>query len=147
MTGPVFVDTNVLFYARDASELVKQPLAMKWLARLWRERTGRLSWQVLNEFYVNVTRKLSPAMSPAAARVHVEMLTAWDPVPVDGKVIRAAWRLQDAYSLSWWDALIVAAAQVAGCAYLLTEDLSAGTKYGGVEVVNPFAVCPEEKIV
>jgi len=143
MTGPVFVDTNVLVYARDLAEPVKQARAEAWLKRLWQEGAGRVSWQVLNEFYVTATRKLSPNLSPEEARADVEELAAWDPLPVDGRLVRAAWRLQDAFSLSWWDALIVAAAQVAGCPFLLSEDLAAGQDYGGVEVVNPFARTPD----
>lgn len=143
MIGPVFVDTNVLVYVRDASSPDKQQRAKAWFARLWQERAGRISWQVLNEYYVTVTQKLPTRMSRDAARISVELLTAWDPLPVDEALHRAAWRLQDAHSLSWWDALIVAAAQVAGCAMLLSEDMQAGRNYGGVEVVNPFDRTPE----
>lgn len=143
MTAPVFVDTNVLVYARDVRDPVKQLRAKEWVAKLWLERSGRISWQVLNEYYVTVTRKLSTGLSREAARLSVELLSAWNPLPVDGQLVRAAWRLQDAYSLSWWDALIVAAAQAAGCACLLSEDISAGQRYGEVEVVNPFARAPE----
>lgn len=147
MTGPVFVDTNVLVYARDQAEPAKQAQAEAWLRRLWQEDAGRVSWQVLNEFYVTATRKLSPCLSWEEARADVRDLLAWNPLPVDGEVTRAAWRLQDAYSLSWWDSLIVAAAQVAGCAILLSEDMQAGQKYGGVEVVNPFARTPESVFI
>lgn len=143
MTGPVFVDTNVLVYARDQADPAKQAQAEAWLRRLWRDDVGRLSWQVLNEFYVTATQKLSPCLTREEARADVRDLLAWNPISVDGEVTRAAWRLQDAYPLSWWDALIVAAAQVSGCAYLLSEDMQAERNYGGVEVVNPFDRTPE----
>ncbi len=143
MTGPVFVDTNVLVYARDLAEPAKQARAEAWMRRLWREDAGRVSWQVLNEFYVTATCKLSSCLSREEARADVQDLAAWHPLPVDGSVVHAAWRLQDVYSLSWWDSLIVAAAQVGGCAYLLSEDMQTGRKYGEVEVVNPFARTPE----
>ncbi len=67
MTVPVFVDTNILLYARDSREATKQKLAIDWLAFLWQEQTGRTSIQVLSEFYVNATRKLSPGMRPDLA--------------------------------------------------------------------------------
>jgi predicted nucleic acid-binding protein len=138
MSGPVFVDTNVLVYARDAAVPEKQDAAATWMERLWTEGTGRLSHQVLQEFYVTVTRKLRPGLDAAGAREEVRALLAWDPVPVHESVIEGAWRLEDQYALSWWDALIVAAAEVAECPYLLTEDLQAGQRLGRVTVVNPF---------
>ncbi len=139
---PLFVDTNVLVYARDAGEPAKQPQARAWLEHLWRTRTGRLSFQVLQEFYVTVTRKLDPGLGPEEARAELRTLLAWRPVPLDEGVLEAAWSLEDRYSLSFWGALIVAAAQAAGCEQLLSEDLADGETYGGVEVVNPFSHRP-----
>ena len=123
MAEKVFVDTNVLVYSRDASEPPKQKQAMAWMARLWNEHTGRLSFQVLNEFYVTVTNKLRPGMDPQNAREDVRFLLAWRPISVDTRVVEGAWRIQDRHKLSWWDALIVSAAQASDCRYLLTEDL------------------------
>jgi predicted nucleic acid-binding protein len=143
MTERVFVDTNVLVYGRDASEPTKQKQAMAWLARLWSEKTGRLSFQVLNEFYVTVTNKLQPGMDPQSAREDVRSLLAWRPIPVDARVVEGAWRIQDRYKLSWWDALIVSAAQASDCRYLLTEDLQENRKMGNVKVINPFRTLPE----
>jgi predicted nucleic acid-binding protein len=139
---PVFVDTNVLVYARDAGEPTKQPQALAWLEHLWKSRSGRLSFQVLQEFYVTVTKKLDPGLSADEARAELRSLLAWRPVAVDGDVLQAAWSLEDRHSLSFWDALIVAAAQAAGCEQLLSEDLADGVTYGGVEVVNPFSRRP-----
>jgi predicted nucleic acid-binding protein len=143
MTERVFVDTNVLVYGRDASEPTKQKQAMAWLARLWSEKTGRLSFQVLNEFYVTVTNKLQPGMDPQSAREDVRSLLAWRPIPVDARVVEGAWRIQDRYKLSWWDALIVSAAQASDCRYLLTEDLQENRKMSNVKVINPFRILPE----
>ena len=143
MTDRVFVDTNVLVYSRDASETRKQKRAMAWMARLWSEQIGRLSFQVLNEFYVTVTNKLQPGMDPQSAREDVRFLLAWRPIPVDARVVEGAWRIQDRYKLSWWDALIVSAAQVSDCRYLLTEDLQENRKMGDIEVINPFHTPPE----
>ena len=143
MTDRVFVDTNVLVYSRDASEPPKQKQAMAWMARLWSEKTGRLSFQVLNEFYVTVTNKLQPGMDRQSAREDVRSLLAWRPIPVGARVVEGAWRIQDRYKLSWWDALIVSAAQVSDCRYLLTEDLQETRNMGNVEVINPFRTPPE----
>jgi predicted nucleic acid-binding protein len=135
---PVFVDTNVLAYARDASEPEKQPQAAAWTEHLWRTRTGRLSFQVLQEYYATTTRKLKPGLSPEQARADVRDLLAWRPVPVGAEVLDEGWSVEDRYGLSWWDALIVAAARIARCDYLLTEDLQDGAELDGLRVVNPF---------
>ena len=142
----IFVDTNVLVYTRDASEPVKQERAQVWMATLWESRTGRTSVQVLNEFYVTVTRKLSPAMSVAEARADVFDLGEWDPVVLTDALLHQAWAIEDRYGLSYWDSLIVAAAQVEGCHHLLTEDLQDGMRLDGVTVVNPFAHLPDNMI-
>ena len=141
-----FVDTNVLVYARDANETGKQPLAEAWLEALWRQHRGRLSYQVLHEYYVTVTRKLRPGIPVQDARDDVRALMSWRPVSADGVMLEAAWAVQDRYGLSWWDALIVSAAQVAGTNDLLSEDLQAGQALGGVLVVDPFKTTPETLI-
>jgi predicted nucleic acid-binding protein len=142
MTAPVFVDTNVFVYFRDATEPDKQARAAAWLEQLWRERTGRLSYQVLQEYYVTVTRKLKPGLSENRARQDVGALEAWHPVPTDGAIFEAAWQLQDEASFSWWDALIVAAAQSCGARTLLSEDMQHGREIGPLKIVNPFEVRP-----
>jgi predicted nucleic acid-binding protein len=134
----VFVDTNVLVYARDSSEPDKQPRAGAWVEHLWRTRTARLSFQVLQEYYATTTRKLKPGLSPEQARADIRDLLAWRPVPVGADVIEAGWSVEDRFGLSCWDALIVAAAKIAGCDYLLTEDLQHGAELDGLRVVNPF---------
>lgn len=143
MSGDVFVDTNVLVYSRDASEPEKQAAALGWLGALWQERAGRLSTQVLHEFYVTVTERLDPGLDRAAARGDVRSLLIWRPVSLDATVLEGAWTAQDRYRISFWDALIVAAAQVSGCTYLLTEDLQDGQDLDGVHVVDPFQRSPE----
>lgn len=134
----VFVDSNVLVYACDASEPVKQARASAWLERLWRTRTGHLSTQVLHEAYVTMTRKLRPGMPPADARDVLRDLLAWRPLALDGPLLEAAWGVQDRYGISFWDALVVAAANRCGCDHLLTEDLPDGQVYWEVTVVDPF---------
>lgn len=141
---PVFVDTNLLVYRFDTTEPEKQRRAELWHEHLWRERSGRLSIQVLQELYSSLTRKLDVPMEAAEARTAVQALLAWNPVPVTARTIEGAWRLEDRYSLSWWDALIVSAAQIAGCRHLLTEVLSHEQELDGVRVVDPFRVAPSE---
>jgi len=143
MTDRVFVDTNVLVYTRDASEPSKQKEAMVWMPHLWRQKTGRLSFQILSEFYVTVTHKLEPGLDPARAREDVQALLAWRLIPLDSPLMDGAWRIQDRYRLSWWDALVVSAAQASACRYLLTEDLQENQSVGDIKVINPFHHPPE----
>ena len=143
MTDRIFVDTNVLVYSRDLSEPLKQKQAMAWMSHLWNGKNGRLSFQVLNEFYVTVTHKLQPGMDPHSAREDVRFLLAWQPISVEGRVVEGAWHILDHYQLSYWDALIVSAAQLIDCRYLLTEDLQENQKIGNVEIINPFNTPPE----
>lgn len=138
MTAAHFVDTNVLIYAVDSSEPDKQSRAAEWMGWLWRTRNGRLSYQVLSEFYVTVTKKLSRAMSGDEARRLTRSLTAWDPVVIDSRTLEQAWLVQQSASVSWWDALIVAAAQLSDAEILLSEDLPDGQAIGRIRVRNPF---------
>ncbi len=138
MTVLVFVDTNVLVYARDAREPVKQPLAAAWIERLWRERTGRTGMQVLSEYYVTVTRKLAPGLKQTDAWDDVQAFLSWRPQPVDAALMQRARDVELRHRLGWWDSLIVAAAQLQDCGVLLSEDLQDGGAYGGVIVRNPF---------
>jgi predicted nucleic acid-binding protein len=146
MAGDVFVDTNVLVYSVDASEPRKQVAAKRWLDHLWRRGTGRLSVQVLNEYYDIVTRKLKPGLDRQQARQDVRSLMAWRPLPLDAATIEAAGSVQDRFSLSWWDALVVAAAQRGGCRVLLSEDFQAGLRVGDLEVINPFHRDPDDPL-
>ena len=144
MRDEVFVDTNILVYSRDASEADKQPRALACLETLWREQRGHISAQVLNEYYVTVTRKLRPGLSVEEARDDVRALWAWHPAGNDGNVMERAWAIQDRYQLSWWDALVVAAAHHQDATILLTEDLQDGLQMDGLTVRNPFLFAPEQ---
>ena len=143
MSAIVFVDTNVLVYARDRTDAEKHQRAMEWLAALWQSRAGRLSWQVLQEYYVTTTRKLDPPRQLADVREDVASLTTWRPIAVDLRTMDIAWHVEDRFALSWWDALIVGAAKAGGCTHLLTEDLQDGQDIGGLLVVDPFTTRPE----
>jgi predicted nucleic acid-binding protein len=142
MTEPIFVDTNVLVYAVDAGAGVKHAAARDWMTVLWERQTGRISVQVLQEFYVTVTRKLRPGMSPAEAQREVRALMPWAPSEINSLILERAWFIESRYTLSWWDAQIVASAQTLGCRTLLTADLQHGQQFDDLTVVNPFRVEP-----
>jgi len=139
----VFVDTNVLLYGVDDREPVKRDRARLWLALCWERRCGRLSTQVLNEFYANVRKKFSSALSAGDARADVRRYQNWTPWIIDQPTIESAWAVESRYGISYWDALMVAAAQHQGCRWLLTEDLQHEQDIGGVQIINPFIVGPE----
>ena len=134
----VFVDTNILLYARDSNQPSKQAIAAAWMTRCWRERRGRLSVQVLQEYYVNATQKLKPGLPKEMARQDVRNLLAWLPVSTDALLLESAWGLTDHYGFSWWDAQIVAAARRAECTVLLSEDMQHGLNVDGLRILNPF---------
>jgi len=142
MTALVFVDTNILIYYLDKTDPRKHGAARHWLAELWRSRQGRISFQVLQEFYSTATHKW-PRLSPEV-RAEIRELMDWRPIALDSEVLERGWRIQDRYKISFWDALIVSAAKATSCHYLLTEDLQAGQDLDGVVVVNPFWKEPNE---
>lgn len=144
MTAAVFVDTNVLVYARDGRHPSRQARAGAWLGHLWHTQSGRLSTQVLSEYYVTMTRKLVPGLTRDEAWQHVQSLLEWRPRPLDEPLLARAQELDRRHRLSWWDSLIIAAAQLEGCAVLLTEDLRDGAMFGEVTVRNPFKLAIEE---
>lgn len=141
-----FVDTNLFVYFRDATEVVKQKQAAEWMTYVSRQRSGRTSVQVLNEFYVTVTQKLKIKLPREEAWKDVSSLIRWNPVSIDTAIMHQARAIQLRYEFSWWDSLIVASAMKARCEYLLTEDLSDGQDLDGVRVVNPFTVRPDDLI-
>lgn len=138
MTGPVFVDTDIWLYARDTRDARKHRIACDWLDRLWQTAQGRTSLQVVNEYYVNVTRKLAHPMSREEAWDDVEMMLAWRPRPQTADLLKHARTLEARHRLSWWDALVVASAASEDCDLLLSEDLQHGQVLAGIRVCNPF---------
>lgn len=137
-TQLVFIDTNILVYAHDASETKKQPVAKALLEDLWLSSLGTLSTQVLQEFYVAATRKFDPPMSRREAREIVSAYGEWGLVHIDLTMIINASLLEERHQLSFWDALIVEAAKRSGAQQLISEDLSAGSRIGGIKFQNPF---------
>ena len=139
MSATVFVDTNVFVYARDSTEPRKQAAAAEWVRQLWIEQRGRTSMQVLSEYYVTVTGKLDPGLTPDDAWEDLRALFAWEPQEIDREVVSRARAIEQRHSLSWWDSMIVAAAQLQNCALLLTEDLQHGLVCGSLRICSPFS--------
>ncbi len=133
-----FVDSNILLYAHDASEVEKQPIARAMLEKLWADRSGVISTQVLQEFYVVATRKFKPPMRRSEAREIVALYAVWPVVQIDVGLILDAAALEERLQLSFWDALIVEAARRAGATRLVSEDLQGGRPIAGVAIENPF---------
>jgi len=138
MSAKTFVDTNILVYAHDIDDRSKHELARDALRELWNDGTGLLSPQVLQEFYVNVTRKIATPLAKDAARLVVSTYAIWC-VDVTSADVAAAFRIEDEAKIGFWDALIVASASKAGAARLLSEDLNAGQTIAGVLIENPFS--------
>lgn len=131
-----FADTNLLLYSLDARNLEKRLRAVQWMDFLWASGRGRLSWQVLNEFYANAVRKI--AVPREEARRAVALFAKWRPAGVSMEVLERAWYWADQAQLAHWDAMILASAERQGCEVLLSEDFQSGRKYGSVQVINPF---------
>lgn len=133
-----FVDTNILIYAHDQDAGDKRARAAAILRELWETHTGILSIQVLQELFVNVTRKIARPLSLATARGLIAAYRVWQiEVPTVDTVLHAA-EIQERYRLSFWDAMIVATAVSGRAEVLLSEDLSHGQIIEGVRVQNPF---------
>ena len=140
MTARYFADSNVLIYARNVVDVAKQQRTNLWLEFLWDTAAGRLSYQVLLETYAVLTA--GHKLHSEEARVYLADFLAWHPMVLDWTVMQNAWQVQDRYRLNWWDCMIVAAASMTDCDYLLTEDLQHGQELDGIIVVSPFEVEP-----
>ncbi len=135
-----FCDTNVLIYAYDTESADKHRVAGALTSRLWEERTGILSTQVLSEFYVNITKKILHPLPVLDAVAILEDLSAWTVVsPTPATISRAIVDVALRYHLNFWDALIVQAAREARADVLWSEDLQDGQLLFGFTVRNPFA--------
>lgn len=134
-----FIDTNVLVYAHDRSGGTRRDQARSVLLELWDQRQGVLSTQVLQEFYVTVTRKLARPVAKSAARRVVAAYAAWPVQTVSAGDVLEASELEERHRLAFWDALIVVSAQRCGAERLLSEDMQHGRTLLGVRIENPFA--------
>jgi len=138
MSDKYFVDTNILVYAHDVASGAKHTRAKELVEELWRSRSGVVSTQVLQELCVNLRRKGLKPVSLKTAREIIADYLAWDVVTNTGDSILDALELEERYGISFWDALVVQAAETSGAEILYSEDMSDGQKYRGVRVVNPF---------
>ena len=132
-----FVDTNILIYAHDVDQKEKHSIARMLVTELLKTRTGVLTPQVLQEFYVNVTRKIAKPLTKRVARDIVEDFRVWCIDTTAGEVA-TAFRIEDEAKISFWDALICASALKAGAEVILSEDMNAGQKVAGIRIENPF---------
>ena len=134
----VFLDSNVLVYAHDVSAGAKHEIAKATVEDLWERRSGVLSSQVLQEWFVNVTGKIPRPVAVSTAREIVAALLSWEVVVNDGASVLAAVDIHERLGFSFWDALIVQAALKGGASRLLTEDLTHGQKVDGLRIEDPF---------
>jgi predicted nucleic acid-binding protein len=138
MSDRVFVDTNVLVYAHDVSTGAKHEKARLLVERLWQDRIGAVSTQVLQELYVSLRRKAGRPLASEEARALVADYLRWDVVVNSGESILDAIALEQRYGISFWDALVVQSARACGAEVLYSEDLGDGQLYDSVRVVSPF---------
>jgi predicted nucleic acid-binding protein len=144
MSAKVFVDTNVLVYAHNADAGAKNAIARALVADLWETRSGILSTQVLQEYFVAMTKKVANPIKVAEARRSVRNYCAWEVIVNDSQIILQATEIQEAHRLSFWDSLIVSAAFAGNAAAIATEDLNHGQRIEGILIRNPFAAEPVE---
>lgn len=137
INAEVFIDTNILFYGVNIGNPEKYARAGRILELLWQKtELPSISTQVLQEFYVTLIRN---KVNMDEAQKIVKDYYVWNVIPAGTKLIDDAFYLQKRHVLSFWDSLVLASAQQAGCSYVLTEDLNHGQKYGKLTAINPFA--------
>lgn len=140
LTTRDFFDTNVLVYAISDNEPEKQAQARVLLTAAIENNTGTISAQVLGEFFtISISpRRVQPPLTPAEARSVIEQVSVLSVVALDLELVRRAVHTSQRYQISYWDSLIIAAAERAGCARVFTEDLNSGQTYHGIVAINPF---------
>ena len=138
MKGADFIDTNILVYAYDNHFPDKQQRAREILIRAVKNGSGVLSTQVLGEFFTVVTKKIKVPLSVKNARDIIKYMGSMPVQEIDLLVVNRAIDTLEQYKISYWDSLIIAAAERAGCNHILSEDLNAGQKYHEMEIINPF---------
>jgi predicted nucleic acid-binding protein len=144
MSGRAFIDTNILVYAHQANAGRRHEIAAELVRRSWRDRTGVLSTQVLQELYVNLRKKAMPPLSQSETSRLIDDYLAWKVVVNDGRAIQEAIELERRHQLSFWDALIVHAATAAGVEEIYSEDFAHGRRYGSIKAVNPFLATEDQ---
>jgi predicted nucleic acid-binding protein len=140
LEGRLFLDTNILVYAFDRSAGQKLTIASQVVENCWQNNNGCLSIQVLQEFYVVVTRKLPTPIPLPAARQLVEDLSLWQlHTPYTSDIIQGI-DIHHQYKISFWDAMIIQSAMRMGCDLIVSEDLQHNQTFGSLRIVNPFKV-------
>lgn len=139
MSDKYFVDTNILVYAHDFSAGVKHRRAQMLIEQLWESGHGVLSTQVLQELCVNLRRKISHPLPIDELRLLIQDYSSWEVVTNTSESIIRALEIEHRYRTSFWDALILVAAESCGASTLYSEDLAMGQRYGQVKIVNPLA--------
>jgi predicted nucleic acid-binding protein len=139
MSDKFFVDTNVLMYAHGGTAGGKQARARTLLDEVWAARSGVISTQVIQELCVNLQRKVQPRPDRQALSELISIYSRWEVVVNTPESVLEALELQERHGISFWDALVVQAAESRGAAVIYSEDLSDGQAYGSVRVLNPFA--------
>ena len=134
----IFIDTNILVYGHDVDAGQKHQIARSTLVELWEQCTGVMSIQVLQEFYVTMTRKVLRPLPPNKVRNIIQDYFSWHIEMNDPLSVLVASRIEENYRISFWDALIVTAASKANVSKILTEDLQAGRLIEGILIENPF---------
>lgn len=135
---PVFVDTSVLILSEDGADPEARAKALAWLMLLWQQRAGRVSTQVLNDFYRLVTTCIQPPMPNGDARAEVRRYQRWNPWAIDHATVESAWSIESRFGLAYADALIVAAAKAQGCELLLSLELPHEQQLDSVRILNPL---------
>ena len=138
MSDKDFLDTNILVYAYDSNEPEKQQRAQLLLTQGIQREKAVISAQVLGEFFTVVTSRIPAPLSADEAGEQIDLFGLLPVVELDLKLVKRAVLLHKECQISYWDSLIIAAAEYAGCQKVLSEDLNAGQIYSGVEVENPF---------
>jgi len=143
MPDKYFVDTNILLYAHDRSAGLRHERARQLVEQLWASGQGVLSTQVLQELCINLRRKIARSLPVEEIRRIIQDYLSWEIVINDSASVLQALEIELRYQTSFWDALILQAAESSGAAILYSEDLATGQKYGAVQVVNPLGATPE----
>ena len=141
MTARVFVDTNVLVYARDQREHDRRKQAQQWLEVLANHRLLLTNLQVLNEFtrWLLLNERLRAL---EALRSEIELLASYGAAPLSTADLDRAWTVRETLGYQWFDCLLIASAANAGCSHFLSEDMSHGARYGSLTIINPFRIDP-----
>ena len=138
MKDRIFVDTNILIYAHDMDAGAKHDVAISIIEKIWEEKTGIISTQVIQEFYVNITRKIPNPITPVLARGIILNYFSWHLEAIEPNTILLASEIEERHVLSFWDSLIVATASQSNAGKILTKDLNHGQIIEGVFIENPF---------